>query len=239
MQKGPELGVANGLEALRRFLVGDDDLRTMLTKITLIATDAVPGADMASITMITDGRPKTPVFTHKTALELDEKQYELGDGPCLAAARHQGVELVDTAADHRWPSFSEAALAKGVTATLSAPMVDGDVVRGALNLYSTTTFDADAAEAACLYADQLGVAAAKVVFYVDNAVMNEQLRTAMLSRAVIEQAKGILMAAEHCDADAAFAILTRASQNRNRKLREVAEEIVARRSGGEPGSLQV
>ena len=105
----PQAGLDAGREALRRFLAGDDDLGAMHTKIALIATETVPGCDIASITMLRAGTPTTAAFTAKAALLLDEVQYELGDGPCLAAIRHRGLEHVSTASEDRWPAFASAA----------------------------------------------------------------------------------------------------------------------------------
>jgi GAF domain-containing protein len=224
----PEEGLNSGCEALRRFLVGESDLPAMLTDIVELATKSVPGADVASITMITNDAPTTPVFTDDVALELDRVQYRVGDGPCLTSLRHQGVERVATECDHRWPAFSAAAVERGVKATLSAPLIDGEAAKGALNLYSRSSFGDDAAEIACLFADQLGVAALNAADYVQRAAMADQLLAAMESRAVIEQAKGILMRAEQCDTQQAFDILRRTSQGQNRKLREVARDLVRR-----------
>ncbi len=232
MSDFPHAGLEQGREALRRFLVGEDDLNAMLTRIAIIATETVPGCDLASITMLRRGEARTPVFTDKAALALDETQYRSGDGPCLAAIRHRGVEHFETTSDDRWPAFSAAAAKAGVLECLSVPLADDQAVLGALNLYSRTagTFGQDAREVACLFADQLGVAAANAMAYVEAYELSQQLQQAMESRAVIEQAKGILMAAQGCDADEAFQILVRASQNQNRKLRAIATEIVARRS---------
>jgi GAF domain-containing protein len=172
----------------------------------------------------------TPAFTSKTALLLDEVQYKLGDGPCLAAIRHRGLEHVSTTSDDRWPGFVGAASQHGVRAIMSVPLGNAEAVIGALNLYSETTalFDAEARHVASGFADQLGVAVASATLYAESFELAQQLQQAMDSRAVIEQAKGILMAAQRCSADAAFNILVRASQNQNRKLRAIAAEIVER-----------
>jgi GAF domain-containing protein len=225
-----QAGLNAGREALRRFLAGDDDLAAMHTKIAMIATETVPASDMASITTLRAGRPSTPAFTGKVALLLDKTQYEQGDGPCLAAIRHRGMEHVSTASDDRWPAFIAAASDHGVLATLSVPLGNDEAVMGALNLYSETEaqFDAAARSVACAFADQLGVAVAKATLYMESYELARQLQQAMESRAVIEQAKGILMAAQRCSPDAAFNILVRASQNQNRKLRAIASEIVDR-----------
>ncbi len=232
MSSTPQVGLDQGRETLRRFLAGDDDLNVMLTRIAMIACETVPGCDLASITILRRGEPRTPVFTDKAAQNLDETQYRLGDGPCLAAIRHRGVEQVETTSDPRWPAFAAAAADAGVLRCLSVPLADDQAVLGALNLYSKKAagYDEAAQETACLFADQLGVAAANAMAYAEAHELSQQLQQAMESRAVIEQAKGILMQAQHCDPDQAFQILVRASQNQNRKLRAIATEIVGRRS---------
>lgn len=229
----PKIGLDAGREALRRFLVGEDDLPAMHTKIALIATDTIPGCDVASITTLRDGRPITPAFTDKKALVLDETQYKAGEGPCLAAIAQRGPEHVTVASERRWPAFVSAAKERGVLATLAVPLGNEEAVIGSLNLYSETTsqYDGKAQEVACEFADQLGVAAATVTRYAEGYELAQQLRQAMESRAVIEQAKGILTAAQRCSPQAAFDILVRASQNRNRKLRAIASEIVERYDG--------
>jgi GAF domain-containing protein len=137
------------------------------------------------------------------------------------------VEQSTTASEERWPAFNAAAARYGVVATLSVPLVDGETAPGGLNLYSKTApFDDNARRVACLYGDQLGVAAANAASYKGAAELAEQLKEALESRAVIEQAKGILIASNKCSPDAAFDILRRASQNQNRKLRHVATDIV-------------
>jgi GAF domain-containing protein len=226
-------GLDAGREALRRFLAGEDDLATMHTKVALIATETVPGCDIASVTMVRAGKASTPAFTAKTAKLLDEVQYRLGDGPCLAAIRHRGLEHVSTDSDGRWPEFVSASREQGVLATMSVPLGNDEMVVGALNLYSKTgsAYDDEAKDVACAFADQLGVAVASATLYAESFELAQQLQQAMESRAVIEQAKGILMAAQRCSADAAFNILVRASQNQNRKLRAIAAEIVERYDG--------
>lgn len=103
-----------------------------------------------------------------------------------------------------------------------------------MNLYSRISagYDDDARALACRFADQVGVAAANATVYAESYELSRQLPEALASRAVIEQAKGILMAAERCTPEEAFDILRHASQNQNRKLRAIASEIVQRYGGG-------
>jgi AmiR/NasT family two-component response regulator len=97
-----------------------------------------------------------------------------------------------------------------------------------LNCYSRTPsgFSPEAIKVAEELADHVAVAVGNAVAYTDAATLLEQMRSALASRSVIDQAMGIVMAQNRCGPDAAFAILTRASQNRNVKLREVARNIV-------------
>lgn len=207
-----------------------------LGKITLIAAETIPGVEAASITMVTAGGPKTPAYSDKVAFDLDQVQYDSGDGPCLGAIRQQGVEHTTTTEpdSERWPTFSSAARARGVQAVLSAPLIDREVAKGALNLYSQSGYEPEAWEVASLFADQLGIAAVNATLYLEGSLMAGQLQTAMESRAVIEQAKGILMRAQLCDAESAFEILKKASQHRNEKLRDIASDIVHRYTTAAP-----
>ena len=109
-----------------------------------------------------------------------------------------------------------AARELNVTATLSVPLIADDAAIGALNLYSRSqsVYGADAVASASAFADQLGVAAARVTVLVEGYGLSQQLQQAMESRAVIEQAKGILIAAEGCTPEEAFDILKRASRTR-------------------------
>jgi GAF domain-containing protein len=234
MSSIPPVGLDAGREALRRFLTGADDLSAMHTKIAVIATEAIAGCDLASITILREGKPTTAAFTDKRALVLDEAQYQTGDGPCLAAIGHRGLEHTTIASERRWPAFASLAMGQGILAALSVPLGNEESVLGGLNLYSetTATYDEAARDQARVFADQLGVAAATVARYAEGYELAKQLQKAMESRAAIEQAKGILMAAQRCSPQAAFEILVRASQNRNRKLRAIALEIVQRYERG-------
>jgi GAF domain-containing protein len=113
-------------------------------------------------------------------------------------------------------------------------------VGAALNVYGVDaeSFDADAIDLASTFAAYAGVALANMHLYEAQGRVAEQLQTAMASRAVIEQAKGILMGARRCSPEEAFDILVRLSQDSNRKLREVAQALVdeARSAGEGSGS---
>jgi GAF domain-containing protein len=156
-------------------------------------------------------------------------QFERGYGPCMDAGRTGTLLLVDdTREEGRWFDYTAQVASRGVLSSLSVPLpIQTDVI-GALNCYSRTPsgFSPEAIKVAEELADHVAVAVGNAVAYTDAATLLEQMRSALASRSVIDQAMGIVMAQNRCGPDAAFAILTRASQNRNVKLREVARNIV-------------
>jgi GAF domain-containing protein len=216
---------------MSRFFVGDATLGDTLQKVSDLACAAVTSADMVGITMLVEGRARTAVFTDEATTEIDAAQYETGIGPCLDAFRYQQVfRIADMDKDQYWPPFSEAAAAHGIESSLSVPLSARHEGVGALNFYarSRAAFSEDDVHLALQFASQAAIVLANSQAYWDAHQLGEDMAQAMNSRAVIEQAKGILMAAQRCTADEAFQILIRASQRENRKLREVAEEIVSR-----------
>jgi GAF domain-containing protein len=223
---GPALDT--GREALRRFLIGADDHHELLRTTTDLAVATVAGATAASIVLDLRERPVSVMATDGPASALDELQCAEGSGPCLRALREQVVEHVVVGRDGRWPGFEAEAEAHGVRATISSPLLDENGVRGALNLYSASGFDERAEATARAFGAELAAAAARATVYVDQSAMARQLQEAMDARAEIEQAKGILIARERCSADRAFDILRQASQRQNRKLRDVARELIER-----------
>ena len=206
-------------------------MKETLDRVAHLAEASVPAADFTALTMLVEGRARTAVFTDEMAPEIDAAQYETGIGPCLDAFRHGEVFVIDdTEKDERWGAFSEAAAAKGIRSTLSLPLVANHEGVGAMNFYSREPngFSDDEVEVGSQFATQAAIVLANAQAYWDAHQLSQDLATAMKSRATIEQAKGILMGAQRCSSDEAFQILVRASQRENRKLREIAEELVNR-----------
>jgi GAF domain-containing protein len=140
------------------------------------------------------------------------------------------VAIADMAAETRWPRFARQALADGVRSSLSVALPMQEAVMGALNIYATRAgaFDGDAVSVARAFAGYAAVAIANARLYETTATLAENMRRAMETRAVIEQAKGILIAQQHCTPERAFELLTRLSQATHRKLRDCAADLVAR-----------
>jgi GAF domain-containing protein len=205
-------------------------LEQLLQQLVNIARDALPGADEVSTTLLRGDRAWTAAYTGQLALDADEMQYERGYGPCMDAGRTGTALLIDDAREEtRWPDYTAHVVERGVLSSLSVPLPMQTDVIGALNCYSRSpsAFPPEAIEIAQELAGHVAVAVANAVAYTDATTLAGQMRTALDSRAIIDQAIGVIMAGNRCDADAAFAILTRASQNRNIKLRDIAGGIVA------------
>jgi GAF domain-containing protein len=216
--------------ALSRFFVGDGTLQETLDRVADLTVEAIGPAAFAGITMPVEGRERTAVFTDPEAPEIDQAQYDTGEGPCLDSYRHGTVVRIDsTLEDGQWPAFRAACAGHGILSTLSLPLVAAGTTLGAMNLYAREerAFSHDDRDAAERFAAQAAVVLGNARAYWDARELGERLGEAMRSRAAIEQAKGVLMASQRCSEDEAFDLLVRASQRENVKLRDIAQRIVA------------
>jgi GAF domain-containing protein len=223
-------------EALARIVHADRELSDVLTEILGIARRAMPSVEAASITLIRGEKPFTAAYDGQMALDADELQYERGYGPCMDAGRAGQMFLIDDMrSDQRWPDYAQHAAAHGVLSSLSVPLPFQGATIGALNTYACQprVIDDHDIELAQEVAAWLAIAIGNAEAAVRTSEDLTYLRTAMMSRACIEQAKGILMERHKIKEDEAFTILTHASQRTNTKLRDVAEELV--RTGALPG----
>ncbi|MDQ1437963.1 MAG: hypothetical protein QOK43_1592 [Acidimicrobiaceae bacterium] len=237
----PDAPLSEALVALSRFLVADASLGDTLHQVVAITTKAVPASAFAGLSLLDErGRTTTAVFTDEQSPEIDSAQYEEGAGPCLDAYRQKRVVRIDdmSEATSTYPKFARAAMDHGIHSTLSLPVIVSDQGLGAINLYATETygFSTDDEDTATELATAASVVLANAQAYWRAFDQAETLSEAMKSRAVIEQAKGILMArSPSITAQDAFDLLVKASQRENVKLRELAQRIVDRRPPPEGG----
>lgn len=170
-----------------------------------------------------------------TIAELDAAQNRLDEGPCLAAMRdRQTVQIDSIHTETRWQGFCRVALAAGIESVLAVPLGDESVEApsGAINFFARTAhvFTETDRSAANRFSAQAGVAAANAAAFADlqadRALLARRLEDALHSRAVIDQAVGVLMERERLDPEEAFQMLRSASQKLNVKLRMIAAEIV-------------
>ena len=230
-------GLAETLRSLSRTRLTDDaNLQDGLCRVAAAGCSLLSNCTSASVTIIELGQASMVGATNDTARDLDTAQFDVGDGPCLTAARDRRtvrIEAVPT--DERWPGFTEAARVAGVASSLSVPLElgdgDGDCAgeyAGGLNFYAPVPsgFSEEDEELAVAFALQASIVVANAHAYWASFELTRHLTAAMASRAVIEQAKGMVMATHRCSADDAFDRLRRQSQSENRKLRSVATDLV-------------
>jgi GAF domain-containing protein len=225
---------ANAVEALER--LGRLSLRGLsmeglLQIVADLAKTVMPGNPEASVTLVVKEHPTTVASTGQLATDLDESQYERGHGPCLHAARTgELTEIGDTRTDSRWPDYLPRAVEHGALSSLSVPLTveEDEQVTGALNIYAREphAFDEDSRSAATGFGSYAAVAAGNLHAYRSALDRADHLQTALETRGVIDQAKGILMQRHKLTPDQAFQLLVRASMKTNRKLRAVADDLV-------------
>lgn len=210
-----------------------EDLAGVLQRLADIAIGMFPKGYEASIMILARGdEPETIAATDRDVLPLDRAQYESGSGPSLDAAKGRTPVRTDLeGARERWPEFAAGAEMLGVHGYLSAPLANGDTVIGSFNLYSRTAEKFDAVDAALLtmFTNSALAAVGNAERHRTARALAEQLRTALESRSAIDQAVGVLMHRHGLTAEKAWDALTRESQNRNIKVRDLAFQIT--RSG--------
>lgn len=216
---------------LGRLSMRELSMESLLQTVADLVTSVLPGDIDASVTLLVGDAPSTVAFTGQLALDLDERQYERGHGPCLHAARTgEAVEIGDTRTDDRWPDYARSAAGRGGLSSLSVPLLidEDEQVSGALNIYSRdpAAFDGESRATAMAFGPYAAVAAGNVHAYRTARDRADNLQAALETRAEIEQAKGVLMERYKLTPDHAFRLLAVASMNANRKLRSVAEDLV-------------
>jgi GAF domain-containing protein len=200
-----------------------------LTKVAELAVHAVPGADGAGLTLLERNRPDTLVATADFVSEVDAIQYGIGQGPCIsAAAESRTVQSNNLGGDGRWPQFGAKVSRLNVHSALSLPLVTTDGVVGAMNIYARAkdAFSVRTVGLGELFAVPAAVAVRNAAVLAQANRLAEQLQLALESRAVIDQAIGVLMGSRGCGADEALASLRSESQSQHQKLNVVAQTVV-------------
>jgi GAF domain-containing protein len=224
--------------ALQSLVLSTQSVDEFLDDLARLAADMVGPQASCGVTTHRDGHPLTVASSDPRAEQVDEVQYEDRQGPCLdTLATGRINDVSDLAAEERWPEYRAHALRHGVRCSLSLPLAMMGTTVGALNLYGFDTpglFTDDHRRRGQLFASQATTALTLVLRRASQSDIADQLEQALASRSVIDQALGILMAQQRCTADEAFALLRTHSQNNNRKLRDVAADLITRVTGSTP-----
>jgi len=211
-------------------LLSQETVSTALHLVTSLAVETVPGSVGAGVTLIDErGRRSSAAATDALVEQADALQYELDEGPCLTAwAQRAVVRIDDTVQEDRWPGWCAAVQRLGLRSALSTALVAGDTAVGAIKVYAREpqAYDARSEHLLTMFAQQAAILLSNVQTHERAQQLSDGLKDALSSRDVIGQAKGILMSQDGIDADAAFTLLAAASQRENRKLRDVAQDLV-------------
>jgi len=208
-----------------RMLEAEPDMQGTLDQIAELSLKAID-CDYAGITLLHGkNRFETVAASDERVQRADELQYSLQEGPCLQAIwSHDTFVVEDMCTDERWPAWGPEAAELGLRSILAVRLFTSGQTHGALNLYAREPrrFDGDDVAVAHIYATHASVA-------LSAARQEEHLRKAVDARHLVGQAQGILMERYNIDADRAFEVLRRYSQDSNVKLRAVAEQVVSGR----------
>lgn len=232
MTRTREAEVARSFVTLASSLANGYDVVDLLDELT---TDCARLLDVASAgLLLADARGVLHIMaaSSEQTRQLEVFQLQRDEGPCLECYRDGtavSVANLDEAAD-RWPQFVPAARSLGFASVHALPMRLRDNVLGALGLFGTevgSLNDEDLALGQAL-ADVASVALVQDRAAADRAVVNEQLQTALTSRVVLEQAKGVLAQRGALEMTQAFTVLRNYARDNNLRLTEVARAVVAR-----------
>jgi GAF domain-containing protein len=202
----------------------NSDLDAVLAELTQSALTAMPGAQYAGIAVASrNGKVRSVASTDRYPVLLDEIQQRHEQGPCLSAAwEDQVIRINDINRENRWPAYCQDVIRETpIRSVISFQLFADHHEVGALNFYAErpNAFDDDAVEMGLILATHTALAWNMIR-------RDEQFRSALASRDIIGQAKGMIMERFKTDAVQAFELLKRLSQSSNTPLVVVARQLV-------------
>lgn len=222
---------AERIANLAELLLSDEDSEALLRQLAQLSLEIIPGSESAGIVVFGE-RAWTFSTSDERVTQLHQAQLDAGAGPIAESLRFGEARRIDDAAgEDRWPDICSAMASQGLRSCLILPLRTDRTSGGVLAVYGSEpgAFAGTGHDIALLFAAQGGVALRNASLYRKCQHMVDNLRVALESRAVIEQAKGILVAEHGYAPDEAFKRLSVISQNTNRKVREIAADVVAGR----------
>jgi transcriptional regulator with GAF, ATPase, and Fis domain len=215
-------------------LIDDFDVLGLLTLLVERSVDCLGVAAAGLLIADNQDQLRFAASSSESAKLLELYQVQNDEGPCLECYRSGRPVSAGSMqeAGSRWPQFAAAASRLGYVGVLALPLRLRGRVIGALNLFDANGILADPMihPVAQAMADVATIAILQERLGKEREVLNEQLQSALDSRIVIEQAKGVLAASLDIDMGEAFERLRRRSRDERRRLVVVAEEVVNARS---------
>jgi GAF domain-containing protein len=232
--------LAGSLRALSRLSAGLG-LEGVLTGVASFAVRAIPRAEGAGLTLAEPDRSDTIVKSEPFVREIEDIQYGINEGPCVSAAATGHIMTSGyLSGDSRWPRFGGGVGRLGVHSVLALPLLTAGGVIGAINVYARPrdAFDDRAEHIGQLFAEPAAIAVQNAQILAQTQRLVGNLQAALTSRAVIDQAIGIIISRTGDTAEEAFDRIRRRSQAEHVKVAAIAQQIIevaARRArGGQP-----
>jgi transcriptional regulator with GAF, ATPase, and Fis domain len=219
---GLRSSIHSAMQELTSNFTTNIDVDKALTQVTALAVHLIDRADFADVMLVEDGGFRSVAPTALVVSELDEIQMRFDEGPCLEAATADSIIRSDDLDNEaRWPKFTHAAVDAGVGSVLSFQLFIHRRGAGALNILSRDrhAFDAEGEAIGGMLATHAAIA-------LTAANQQHQFQSALASRDLIGQAKGMIMKEFSVDAVAAFEMMVKLSQNSNTRIREIAQQVV-------------
>jgi GAF domain-containing protein len=223
--------LAERIAAMAELFLAEEDAGAPLSQLAELSLELIPGSAAAGV-VLAGPHAWTYATSDASIASLHQMQLDSGAGPVPEALRFgEARRIDDTAEDDRWPAICSAMAADGLRSCLILPLRTDREPGGALAIYGTEPgcFSGAGHDVALLFAAQGGVAVRNAALYRNCRRLVQNLHLALESRAVIEQAKGILVAEHGYPPDEAFKRLSVLSQNTNRKVKDIAADLVAGR----------
>ncbi|GAA3271740.1 transcriptional regulator [Paenarthrobacter aurescens] len=224
-------------EQLQDLLLESPGFTEFLLGLATISASLLGGDSpmLCAITVERNGGPTTVASSTEAARRLDEKQYEFDDGPCLTALREQRTVLIpDLPSDEQWRHYAQAISSEGIRTIMAAPIHTEDGAKAALNCYSTElgTFDPATVARVEAHAGSLSRILRLALRLHAEDPYPEHLRSALRSRAITDAAIALVMVQNRCSRDAALRLIQLASRDSNKRLHEIASDILDRAGTG-------
>jgi hypothetical protein len=230
---GPDL--ADRTAALLRLAATTEE--RSLSQLTFLAASQVTGCAAACVALWRDGELAGQAASHPDPSRLLAVQLAAGRGPVITAMTERNpVSCPDTLTETRWPEYAAASVRVGVRSSVALSYHGPVVVTLSLFGVRPRAVDQDQLQLAELLVAYGSGLVGAVSEFGDSQRTAVQLRDAASSRAIVDQAKGILMHALGCTADEALAKIRDVSQRSNLRATEVAQRVLDAYNG-RPGRV--
>jgi GAF domain-containing protein len=223
-------------EQLQDLLLESPGFTEFLLGLTAISASLLGGNApmLCAITVERETGPATVASSSEEARALDERQYAFGDGPCLTALRQGHTVLIPhLQTNEKWDWYAQAVADEGIQTILAVPIPTDNGSRSALNCYSTDVdaFGPETVAAVEEHAESLSRILRLAMRVHAAEPYPEHLRSALRSRAIVDSAISLIMVHNRCGREAAVELLQLASRNSNRRLHDIAQDILQLTSG--------